>query len=156
VFGVLHILLEQVCVCCCRCVTHCAGTGLCVPLSVCYTLCWNRSVCAVVGVLHIVLEQACVCCCQCVAHGAGTGLCVLLSTNRALFLRNRTQGSQCTYNVTLRRVRANHCCSGKAMSITYSECGSVALGLQHAKHMRRIILPSAACPAVQYFFHIIS
>jgi hypothetical protein len=26
---------------------------------------------------------------------------------------------QCTYNVTLRRVHENHCCCGKAISITY-------------------------------------
>jgi hypothetical protein len=33
-------------------------------------------------------------------------------------------------------------------------CVSVALGIQYAKRMRRIILPSAACLAVPYFFHI--
>ena len=37
------------------------------------------------------------------------------------------------------------------MSITYCECVFVALGIQHAKCMRRIILSSVACPAVQYF-----
>jgi hypothetical protein len=45
----------------------------------------------------------------------------------------------------------NHCCSGKAISITYSQCVSVALVIQHAKRMRRIILLSVACPAVPYF-----
>jgi len=30
-------------------------------------------------------------------------------------------------------------------------CVFVALGMQHATRMRRIILPSVACPAVQYF-----
>jgi len=30
----------------------------------------------------------------------------------------------------------NHCYSGKAISITYSECVFVALGIQHARHMR--------------------
>jgi hypothetical protein len=43
----------------------------------------------------------------------------------------------------LRNVEArsrNHCCCGKAISITYSECVSVALVIQHSKHMRRIIL----------------
>jgi hypothetical protein len=45
----------------------------------------------------------------------------------------------------------NNCCSGKAISITYSECVSVALVIQHVKRMR-LILPSVACPALPYFF----
>jgi hypothetical protein len=45
----------------------------------------------------------------------------------------------------------NHCCRGKAISIiTYSECMSVALVIQHAKRMDRIILPSMTCLAVPY------
>jgi len=44
---------------------------------------------------------------------------------------------------------------GKATSITYSECVcvcvSVALVIQHAKCMRRIILSSVACPVEQNF-----
>ena len=39
----------------------------------------------------------------------------------------------------------NHCCLAKARSITHSECVSVALVIQHAKRMRRIILSSVAC-----------
>jgi hypothetical protein len=53
-------------------------------------------------------------------------------------------------HVTLARSR-NHCCRRKAISITYSECVSVASVIQHAKRMRRIILPSVACPAAPYF-----
>ena len=45
----------------------------------------------------------------------------------------------------------NHCCSRKAVSIVYCECVFVALVIQHAKRMRRIILSSVACPALQYF-----
>jgi hypothetical protein len=41
---------------------------------------------------------------------------------------------------------------GKAIGITYSECVSVAMGIQTAKRMRRVILSSVACPAVQYFY----
>jgi hypothetical protein len=40
---------------------------------------------------------------------------------------------------------------GKAKSITYSECVSVALVAQHTKRMRRIILSSVACLAVPHF-----
>ena len=42
-----------------------------------------------------------------------------------------------------------HCCSGKAISITYSECVSVALVIQHAMRMRHISI--VAWPAVPYF-----
>ena len=37
------------------------------------------------------------------------------------------------------------------MSIIYSECVSVALVIQHAKRMRRIILSSVICRALPYF-----
>jgi len=33
----------------------------------------------------------------------------------------------------------NHCYSGKAISITYSECVSVALVIQHAMRMRSFV-----------------
>ena len=54
------------------------------------------------------------------------------------------------YNVTLRRVRITRCC-GKVINTTYSECTSIALVIQHAMCMRRIILPSLPCPSLQYF-----
>jgi hypothetical protein len=45
----------------------------------------------------------------------------------------------------------NYCCYEKAMSITYSECVSVASVIQQAKRMRRIILSSVACLDLPYF-----
>ena len=45
----------------------------------------------------------------------------------------------------------NKWCNGKATNITDSECVSVALGIQQTNRMQRIILPSIAYPALQYF-----
>jgi hypothetical protein len=45
---------------------------------------------------------------------------------------------------------SNHCCSGKAVSITYSKCVFVALGIQHVMRRRRTKLSSVACLALSY------
>jgi hypothetical protein len=58
---------------------------------------------------------------------------------------------ECTYDVTLRRVRITIVAVEKTISIEYFECVSVALVTQHAKRMRRIILSSVACLALPYF-----
>jgi len=57
------------------------------------------------------------------------------------------------YNVM--QVRScSHCCSGKAINITYSECVLVTLGTQHEMRMRHTAI--CGLPASTTFFHIIS
>jgi hypothetical protein len=58
----------------------------------------------------------------------------------------------CVYRNTTARSR-NHCCSGKSVTITYSECEFVALGIQHAKRMRHIVV--CGLPDSTIFYHII-
>ena len=45
----------------------------------------------------------------------------------------------------------NRCCSGKTISIKYSECVFVALVTQHASRIHSIIVTSVACLTLQYF-----
>ena len=61
------------------------------------------------------------------------------------------QKRQAMYNVNIEACLHNHCCCGKAISIAYSECMSVALVMQHVKWMRCIILQSGECLAIPYF-----
>jgi hypothetical protein len=42
------------------------------------------------------------------------------------------------YKRNIEALSRNHCCRGKTKSITYSECMSAALDIQHAMRMRRI------------------
>ena len=46
-----------------------------------------------------------------------------------------------------------HCC-GKAIIITYSECVSLALVIQHAKRMRHIVICDPSGSTI--FIHVIS
>jgi hypothetical protein len=50
----------------------------------------------------------------------------------------------------------NHCCHGKAISITHSEYVPVAVVIQHAKRIRCIILSSLGLSGSTLFFHFIS
>ena len=50
----------------------------------------------------------------------------------------------------------NHFCSEQAVSITYSECVTVALVIQHAKTMRNISMFSVACVGYTMFFSALS
>ena len=56
------------------------------------------------------------------------------------------QDRQCTCKHDIEARPRKHYCRGKAVNITYSECIFVALGIQHEKRMRRIILSSLALP----------
>jgi len=49
----------------------------------------------------------------------------------------------------------NHFCNGSAISITYSECVFVALGIQHAMRIRYIVV-ICGLPGSTNFFHMIS
>lgn len=55
-----------------------------------------------------------------------------------LFVQRNTEALSC-----------NHCYSGKAVSIKYSECVLIELGVQHAKSMSHIIICGRL--AVKYF-----
>jgi hypothetical protein len=46
----------------------------------------------------------------------------------------------------------NHCCSGKAISITYPVCVFVALGIQHTTHTCHIVI--CGQPGSIMFFHL--
>ena len=57
---------------------------------------------------------------------------------------------QCTYNMTLRHVYITNVAMERK-SITCSECLSLALVIQHAKHVNHIVLLPVACLTVPYF-----
>jgi hypothetical protein len=61
------------------------------------------------------------------------------------------QDRQCTYNIKLSRICVTIFYRGKAISITYSECVSVAFFIQHVKRMCHIILSPVACLALPHF-----
>jgi hypothetical protein len=65
------------------------------------------------------------------------------------------QNRKCTYKRNIGVRLRNHYGSGKVISITYSDCMSVALGIQHAKRMCRIIVSFVAL-WFHHLFHIIS
>ena len=75
------------------------------------------------------------------------GCKILLDTWR------RKPGKRLNYSVILRRVRPT-CCCRKAINISYYECVFVALGIQHATHMRHVVICSL--PHSTIFFHITS
>jgi hypothetical protein len=64
---------------------------------------------------------------------------------------NVEQHRQCGYKRNNEARWPKHCYRAKVLSITNFECLPVALGIQHAKRMRRIVLSTVSCPAVPYF-----
>jgi hypothetical protein len=58
------------------------------------------------------------------------------------------QDSQCTYQRNIEARSCSHRRRGKAISIIYSKYVFVAVVIQQAKRMRRIVLSSAACLAL--------
>jgi len=61
------------------------------------------------------------------------------------------QSGQCTYKHYTEVFSHNHCCHGKAVSITYPGCMSVALVIQHALYMHHITLSSVVCLVLPHF-----
>ena len=47
----------------------------------------------------------------------------------------------------------NNCCRTKAKLITYSECVSVALTMQHVSRISCIVFSTVACLCVKYLLH---
>jgi len=61
------------------------------------------------------------------------------------------QGIPYTYKRKIEARSHNHSCRGRAICTAYSDSVSVALVIQRATRMRRVIASSVACPALLYF-----
>jgi hypothetical protein len=81
------------------------------------------------------------------------GLYCLCTTSRSkifeIFLKSTKQAMYVQRNIEARL--CNHCCRGKAIRITYSECVFLALVIQSNMQYACAILSSVACPALEYF-----
>ena len=81
----------------------------------------------------------------------GTVHLLSLSPLMAFWFMNKL----CNYVVKLRRFRVTIVTVGNCISITYSECVSVALLIQHAMRMRHIVI-CVLSGSTKFFFHTIS
>ena len=66
------------------------------------------------------------------------------------------QDRQCTYNVTVRRVRVTIVAVEKSVSVTYSERVFVALGIQYANAHALYYIVNCGLSGSKIFSHIIS
>jgi len=64
------------------------------------------------------------------------------------------EDKQRVYKCNIQALSINHSCCGKAIGIKYSDCVSVALGIQHVMLMRHIVICGLSGCAI--FFHIAS
>jgi len=71
-------------------------------------------------------------------HDTSRVLTNALDTRQAMYLQRNVEARSCS-----------HCCSGKAISVKYSERVFVALGIQYDMRMRHIVI--CGRPALQYF-----
>jgi hypothetical protein len=76
----------------------------------------------------------------------------LLSRCPLLYLCKSAYTVRKQYKRNLEARLCIHSCRPQAIRVTYSECVSVALVIQHATRMRRIILSSVTCLALPYYF----
>jgi hypothetical protein len=72
----------------------------------------------------------------------------LVRTAQKTFHLQYKERKKCMYERNTGTRLCNHCCSGKAISVTYSEGLFVALGIQHVTRMRRIAF--VVCLALHY------
>jgi len=63
------------------------------------------------------------------------------------------QDTQCKYNRDINARSRNHCCRGKAKSITYYKCVSIVSVIQLTKYMRHIVRRGLS--GCTMFYHII-
>jgi hypothetical protein len=75
----------------------------------------------------------------------------LYRSQEPLVLLHYKQDRKCTYKCHIEMRLRNHSCHGKTISVTCSECVSVALFTRHAKHMRHIVLLNVDHLALPYF-----
>jgi len=71
--------------------------------------------------------------------------------NTCQILLGANREGQSTYKRNIQAHSRNHFSCRKSILISYSECVSVPLNIQHAKRTRRIILSSLACPGLPNF-----